>query len=136
MVSRAGAVLLAGLALAPAACDQGKVTTPTVDSPPATVVQGAVEALLPGLQFGADAATDTYKEIRSVEVTGLHFVPAANRHFVHFCVEYTSPASDQVNRRCDLNVQIYQLDGGEWIGFATGSGTLYRWQAIGPPQGK
>jgi hypothetical protein len=41
-------------------------------------------------------------------------------------------------RRCDLGVEVYQLDTKKWVGLARGAGTLYRWQGLDdaePPSG-
>jgi hypothetical protein len=98
--------------------------------PPAALLERAVRTLLPGLRFGADERAQAYREIRAVRVAGAHFVPAANRHVVHYCVDYTSFVGDVVQTRCDLNVQVYRLDSGAWVGHATGAGTIYRWQVL------
>jgi hypothetical protein len=105
---------------------------PAVVGPTAELTQRAVLTLLPGLQFGADAAQQTYREIRAADVAGAHYVPAANRWVVHYCVEFTNFASDAPQRRCDVNVEVYALDTKKWIGFARGAGTLYRWQVLEP----
>jgi hypothetical protein len=98
--------------------------------PSRELTERAVNALLPGLRFGADEASQTYREIRALRVAGAHFLPASNRYIVHYCVDYTSFASEALQTRCDLNVHVYQLDSQDWVGFATGTGTIYRWQVL------
>ena len=123
-------VAVAALALASAGCEPPKPTEAAQVGPSPEMTKRAVLALLPGLQFGADSALDAYREIRSVEVAGAHFVPASNRWVVHYCVAYASFASDAQARRCDLAVELYELDTKKWIGLARGAGTLYRWQVL------
>jgi hypothetical protein len=121
--------LLALAALAAASCDSAQ--SPLAKAAPSPeLTKRAVLALLPGLQFGPDPAAHTYREILSVEVAGAHFVPAIDRWVVHYCVEYTSRASDDRARRCDQSVDVYELDTKKWVGFARGVGTLYRWQIL------
>ncbi len=117
------------LLFAAPACERPEAAAP---APTAEIRQRAVLALLPGLQFGADPARDAYREIRAVEVAGAHFVPSENRWVVHYCVEYTNFESEAPLRRCDVRVEMYELDTKKWIGFARGAGSLYRWQVIAP----
>jgi hypothetical protein len=119
----------AALALT-AGCEQPQVAVAVNNGPPDGYAQRAVEALLPGLQFGPDATQHAYRELRKVEVAGAHFSPGGNRWVVHYCVDFVSFASDELQRRCDMSVQVYELDSEKWVGFATGAGTLYRWQVL------
>ena len=118
------------LVIAVSACDRPAPQAPRPSAPSAELTQRAVLALLPGLQFGPDSARDAYREIHAVDVAGSHFVPGADRWIVHYCVEFANFASDTPLRRCDINVEVYALDTKKWIGFARGSGTLYRWQVL------
>jgi hypothetical protein len=111
-----------------AGCERGRGRRPYAPGP--EIAKRAVESLLPGLQFGANRELETFREVRAVDVAGAHFVPGENHWRVHYCAEYTSFASDAPQRRCDRNVIVYQLDSKKWVGFATGAGTLYRWQVI------
>lgn len=128
-------LLVLACGLAASACDRllkpADKAGATEAGPPDELTLRAVESLLPGLRFGANEAADTYREVRSVRIAGSHFTPASNRWVVHYCVDFTSFAGDEVRRRCDLNVQLYQLDSGDWVGFASGVGTIYRWQVLG-----
>ncbi len=124
-----GSVLLL---LVGGACERPQAEAPAASGPSAELTQRAVLALLPGLQFGADPARDAYREVRAADVAGAHYVPAANRWIVHYCVEFTNFESDAALRRCDVRVEVYQLDSKKWIGFARGMGTLYRWQVLEP----
>lgn len=123
-------VALAAIALSSAGCEPPKPADAAQVGPSPELTQRAVLALLPGLQFGADPALDAYREIRAAEVAGAHFVPASNRWVVHYCVEYASFASEAPARRCDLGVELYELDTKKWIALARGAGTLYRWQVL------
>jgi hypothetical protein len=122
-------VVLALVALLALGCDAPR-RAPQNPGPSAELTKRAGLALLPGLQFGPGSAAHTYREIRSVDVAGSHFVPAADRWIVHYCVEYTSFASDTAAQRCDTSVEVYELDTKKWVGFARGAGTLYRWRLI------
>jgi hypothetical protein len=118
------------LALSSAACEAPKPVASGPVEPSPELEKRAVLALLPGLQFGSDPAQHAYREIRAADVAGAHFVPSTDRWVVHYCVEYLSFASDAPARRCDLSVEVYQLDTKKWIGLAHGAGTLYRWQVL------
>lgn len=120
------------LLLGAVACEPPPPAAPAAVGPSAELTQRAVLTLLPGLRFGADEAQHTYREIRAADIAGAHYVPGANRWVVHYCVEFTNFASDAPLRRCDVNVEVYQLDTKKWIGFARGAGTLYRWQVLEP----
>jgi hypothetical protein len=126
----AGWLALAGCALLATSCERTGAAGAQRHAPSAELTKRAVMELLPGLQFGPDPAAHTYREIRAAEVAGSHFVPATDRWNVHYCVAYTSFASDAPARRCDLSVDVYRLDSGKWIGFARGVGTLYRWRVL------
>lgn len=127
---------LAALALLGASgCDRlveprAREAAPAASGPSRELTEHALRVLLPGLRFGADEARQTYREVRALRVAGAHFVPASNRYVVHYCVDFTSFASEEVLTRCDLNVHVYQLDSRDWVGFATGAGTIYRWQVL------
>ncbi|MBM4385686.1 MAG: hypothetical protein FJ091_20250 [Deltaproteobacteria bacterium] len=111
-------------------CARAEVAVSVKSGPPEGYAQRAIEMLLPGLQFGPDAASHTIRELRKVDVAGSHFSPGANRWVVHYCAEFVSYASEELQRRCDMNVQLYELDSKKWVGFASGAGTLYRWQLL------
>ncbi len=128
-------LLLVSAGLAASACDPAQPAPDAAPSVPSMeIATRAIELLLPGLRFGADEATETYREIRSVRVAGSHFVPARNHYVVHYCVGYVSVAGAELRERCDLNVQLYTLDTNKWVGLATGMGTLYRWRVIEPEE--
>lgn len=129
MLRQPRAIVLALVPFLALGCDVPR-HAPQHPGPSAELTKRAVLALLPALQFGPDPAAHTYREIRSVNVAGSHFVPAADRWIVHYCVEYTSFASDAPAQRCDTSVEVYELDTKKWVGFARGAGTLYRWQLI------
>lgn len=136
MAKRSFVPFVAAAALLASACDllvQPRSAPPASAAgvgPSAELTERAVRTLLPGLRFGADERAHTYREIRAVRVAGAHLVPAGNRHVVHYCVDYTSFAGEEQQTRCDLNVQVYALDSGAWVGHATGAGTIYRWQVL------
>jgi len=119
---------LAAVLLLSAGCERAHAPAPQGPSP--EIAKRAVETLLPGLQFGANPELETFREVRAVDVAGAHFVPGENQWTVHYCAEYTNFASDAPQRRCDRNVAVYELDSKKWVGFASGAGTLYRWQVI------